>query len=65
MYKNYCGNIANEIHVGVYNFRDEVRCRSWSVTLNICFVEVDSRMLRTGVLRQWEARDQQLLVYLW
>ena len=33
--------------------------------LTFCFVEVDSRMLRTGVLRQWEARDQQLLVYLW
>ena len=28
------------------------------------FVEVDSRMLRTGVLRQWEARGQQLLVLL-
>ena len=24
-------------HVGVYNLRDEVRCRSWSVTLNILF----------------------------
>ena len=38
MYKNYCGNIANgNKHVGVYNLRDEVRYRSWSVTLNILF----------------------------
>ena len=45
-------------HVGVYNLCDEVRCRSWIVSLNILFVGVDSRILRTGVLRdrQWEAR---------
>ena len=56
MRRNYRGNIANEINVGAYNLCDEVRCRSWSVVLDICFVGVDSRVLRTGVLRQWEAR---------
>ena len=37
MCRNYRGNIGNEINVGVYNLCDEVRCRSWSVILNILF----------------------------
>ena len=59
MRRSYRGNIANEINMlGVYNLCDEVRCHCWSVSVNILFVGVDSRILRTGVLRdrQWEAR---------
>ena len=37
MRTNYRVNIANEINVGVYNLCDKVRCRSWSVILNILF----------------------------
>ena len=38
MRRNYRGNIAKRNkHVGVYNLGDEVRCRSWSVSLNILF----------------------------
>ena len=56
MCRNYRGNIANEKkHAGVYNLCDEVRCRSWSVSLN---AGVNCRILRIGVQgdRQWEAR---------
>ena len=66
MYKNYRENIANEINMlGCITFATRYGVVV-GVSLQIfCFVEVDSRMLRTGVLRQWEARGQQLLVYLW
>ena len=59
MRRNYRGNIANEINMlGCITICDEVRGRSWSVSVNILCVGLDYRILRTGVRRdrQWEAR---------
>ena len=55
MRRNYRGNIANEKACRACNIYDEARRRSWRVSLNS--FGVNSRILRTGVLRdrQWEA----------
>ena len=51
------GNIANEINMlGCITFATRYGVIVGVSFLTYCFVGVDSRILRTGVLRQWEAR---------
>ena len=57
MRKNYRGNIANETNMlGCITFATRHGVVVGVSFHTYCFVGVDSRILRTGVLRQWEAR---------
>ena len=57
MHRNYRGNLANEINMlGCTTFATRYDVVVGVSFETYCFVGVDSRILRTGVLRQWEAR---------
>ena len=57
MRKNYRGNIANEINMlGCITFAMRYGVVVGVSFLTFCSVGVDSRMLRTRGLTQWDAR---------
>ena len=58
MRRNYRGNITNEINMlGCITLSRRYGVVVGASFSTFCFVGVDSRVLRTGVLRHWEAHD--------